>query len=185
MRIVVVEPHVDDAFLSLGWHLERLWAEFDRTIITVYSDPARDKEAVEYAAAVGAKSVSLGLSESPMQSNCRPQTINALRSELDDLKLTPDDRVYFPLGLQHPDHLSVAATRPVGAMRYIDTPYQLKQKLSDSLLDRCEGMRLASICYPPKLKWRHVPIFKSQAKFFHFNPMHDLRLAEIVLETLS
>jgi hypothetical protein len=178
MHIVVVEPHPDDAFLSVGWHLEHVWREYQRTIVTVYSDEQRTKEVKSYAMAVGASSIVIGLEESPMSRITSIQTITLLRSCLAQLKW---DEIVFPLGLQHPDHLNVAATRTEGAWRYLDTPYQTKQKLADVLAEKTEGMEVRSIVFPGARKWRHIPIWKSQAKFFHFNPMKDLRVPEIIL----
>lgn len=179
MKILVIEPHPDDAFISLGWHLEKLWAKDERTILTVYATPRRAKEAEAYAQAIGASSIVLGLSESPMGSLGPIRPERALRQALGALKW---DRILFPLGLQHPDHLRVAATRTGGAERYLDLPYAAKLKLAESLSKRAEEMRTVSICFPPKRKWRYAPIFKSQSKFFYFNPLQDYKLPEIVLK---
>lgn len=181
MRIIVVEPHADDAFLSVGWHLQKLWEGIDKTIITVFSDPRRTKEANSYAEAVGATSVVLGLAEAKMLSGEKSRAIQPLREWLNE-NLQESDQVYFPLGLQHPDHISVALTRPAGAYRYLDTPYQAKLKLSEELLKKAPGMSIQSICFPPKNKWKHIPLFKSQAKFFHFNQdLKESKLPEIIL----
>lgn len=180
MKILVVEPHPDDAFLSLGWHIRKLWAEEDVTILTVYADARRTKEATAYAESVGAKSLCLGLAETKMlASGTKTRMVPELATAL---KGIPYDRVIFPLGLQHPDHLSVAATRPAGAWRYLDTPYQTKQKLGESLNQKMDGMLIRFICFPPKRKWDSIPIFKSQAKFFHFNAdIIHARVPEIIV----
>jgi hypothetical protein len=178
MRLIVVEPHPDDAFLSVGWHLETVWAEYDCTILTVYTDRRRQAEAGRYAAAVGAESVVLNLPESKMLSRLRPSVIPELRVALAKMVW---DVIVFPLGLQHPDHLNVSMTRVPGALRYLDSPYLSKHKLATSLLEKTRGMRVESILFPPKRKWRHIPIFTSQAKFFYFNQMEGARLPEVVL----
>ncbi len=181
MRMIVVEPHPDDAYLSLGWHLENLWRDQERWIITVYSNQKRAAEGEAYAGAIGAEYINLGLEEAPMASTSPIRRIEELGQVLKELKVYETDSLLFPLGLQHPDHLRVAATRPGRVLRYLDTPYQMKLKLRDDLQRRAEGMSIYSICFPHKAKWRHIGLFKSQAKFFHFNPLEQYRLPEIVL----
>lgn len=181
MRILVVEPHPDDAYLSLGWHLENLWVDRHRLIVSVYCDKRRSAEAAVYAETIGADSSCLGLPESRMDSDPgRLRRIPELLEYLDH-EIQPDDEVLFPLGLQHPDHLRVAASRTPGAFRYLDTPYQAKQKLGTELLKKAAGMSIRSIIYPGARKWRHSAIFKSQAKFFYYNRPESLRMPEIVL----
>lgn len=182
MHYIVVEPHVDDAFLSLGWHLEKLWDGHEKTIITVYSDPKRDKEAHEYAQSVGATSISLGLQESAMDSKDPIKMIPDLRVMLDKYK-TPECQILFPIGLQHPDHLRVAVSGSgYATARYLDTPYLTKLKLASSLQEKCEGCEIVSIAFPSKTKWRKKSIFKSQAKFFHFNPLEDFAPPELIIK---
>lgn len=181
MRIIVVEPHPDDAFLSLGWHLEHVWRDEERLIVTVYADMVRAAEGLAYANAIGAGYECLGLRESGMESGGQVRKVPELVDCLADLRAVGWDRICFPLGLQHPDHLRVSISRPADALRYVDTPYQTKQKLAGVLADKTEGMEIRSMYYPGAAKWRRVPIFKSQAKFFHFNPMKDLRIPEILL----
>lgn len=180
--IVIVEPHPDDAYLSIGWHLEKLWADQERTIITVYCDKKRGQEAQRYASAIGASSIVLALPESKMTEPRTPRSIPQLKELMRGLQLTSDDKVIFPLGLQHPDHYDVAASRPPNSWRYLDTPYQNKLKLSSSLQGKVVDMVIQSIVFPPKIKWRHIPIYKSQGMFFHFNKMEDFKgLPEIIL----
>lgn len=181
MHYVIVEPHVDDAFLSLGWHLEKLLEGHEKTIITVYSDPKRDKEAEEYAKSVGATSISLGLQESAMDSKGPIKIIPELKELLKDY-LVDSTQIIGPLGLQHPDHIKVAITcRGFGCQRYLDTPYLTKLKLASSLQEKCDGCEIVSIAFPSKTKWRKKTIFKSQAKFFHFNPLEDFAPPELII----
>jgi len=183
MKIVVIEPHPDDAFLSLGWHLEEVWKEHEKLIITVYANEARNKEAETYARTIGAEHIGLKLVESDMNSVSTIRAVPELVKQLKEIRLTTDSLVIFPLGLQHPDHLRVAATRTAGCLRYVDTPYQTKLKLGDDLATKAEGKTLYSIRFPGKRKWRHKDIFKSQSKFFHYNEeLLSSRLPEIVLE---
>lgn len=186
MKIIVVEPHPDDAFLSLGWHLEKLWKNEDRTILTVYADSKRSKEAEAYADSIGAKSIVLGLEESKMLSSRTVRRIPEIADFFNGNGNRPKayyHRVLFPIGLQHPDHLDVAASRIPGSARYLDTPYQTKQKLADCLLEKVDGMIVGSLLFPPKMKWRKAAIFKSQAKFFYYNEkLYESLLPEMTLE---
>jgi LmbE family N-acetylglucosaminyl deacetylase len=192
LSIVVVEPHPDDAFLSMGHMLETQFKEWDKTIVTVYCDRTRTREALAYATAIGAKCVTLGLEESKMLS------VEEVIEPVEELKLLMMEMVAkggnwdllaFPLGLQHPDHKRVARTAEKDfplALRYLDTPYQAKQKLGVELNSLINGMTVRSINYPHARKWRHVPVFKSQAKFFHFNKtVEEGRIPEILLEPYS
>ncbi len=183
MHILVIEPHPDDAFLSLGWHLEELWKDYQRTILTVYANDIRAREAYRYATAIGAQSIVLGLEESRMDSAIEDPVVRekALDKVLSDLAF---DEIVFPLGLQHPDHLRVAASSWPGCWSYVDTPYQTKAKNQADLQSKAEWKQVVSISFPGVRKWQHIPIFKSQAKFFHFNKMATMRLPEIVLTDL-
>ena len=183
MRIVVIEPHPDDAFLSLGWTMEKVWPEFysdlHLTLVTVYANPKRGKEAQAYAEAIGASSIVLGLAETNMGVEYVQAAIPALDQALEPLNA---DMLVFPLGLQHPDHLRVRDAAPPGAYYYLDTPYQTKQKLQYDLYQRAEGKQVWSIVYPPKRKWRHYTIFKSQSLFFHYNSPEKLsNIPEIIV----
>lgn len=181
--IHIIEPHPDDAYLSLGWHIEKLWKEKKIVIHTVYSDEKRTKEAEAYAAAVGATSNVIGLEESKMLSDYRKVEIPELVTLLKSLK---NETVIAPLGIQHPDHLNVARICKdnrygYSLQLYVDTPYQCKQKNLDSLAERVSGRSLRSICFPPKAKWKHNSIYKSQGMFFHYNPLHEYKIPEMIL----
>jgi hypothetical protein len=182
MRTIVIEPHPDDAFLSIGWHLEKLWKSHDKTIVTVYADARRTKEAEDYAQAIGARSIVLGLEESKLDGETIDlRSVDALGDALGGLNVTSKTRILFPLGLQHPDHYRVALSATPDCLWYVDTPYLTKLKLADELLEKSVGKVIDSIAFPPKMKWKKKEIFKSQAKFFHFNPMDDFAPPELVL----
>lgn len=184
MKLLIVEPHPDDAFLSLGWHLKKLWPDkgTECSILTVYHDDRRGKEAERYAESVKARWFGLGLDESKMLSETeKVGKVTELKTWLDEHG-GEFSRVVFPLGLQHPDHLRVAATRPPGAWRYLDTPYCHKLKLQELVWDKSEGMAVVSMTFPPKHKWKAKDIFKSQAKFFYYNEnLAEYRAPEVVL----
>ncbi|MFA6622441.1 MAG: hypothetical protein WCV43_08820 [Candidatus Caldatribacteriota bacterium] len=178
MKIIVIEPHPDDAFLSVGWHLEKVWKDDERTILTVYANARRGKEAEQYAKSIGARSIVLGLEESLLWSSGPIRIVEPLRMMLDGLEW---DTIVFPIGLQHPDHRRVSATRPSGSLLYLDTPYQSKLKNNECLNRRIDGRTIHSIVFPPKQKWKRIEVFKSQAKFFYFNPFHSWKLPEVIL----
>jgi hypothetical protein len=178
--IWVIEPHADDAFLSLHEHL-LAWKKGGRdvTIVTIYSNPQRDGEAKAYADSVGAFHASLTITDQS-HLGLPPRPIPPLASW--PLPISPDDQWVFPLGLQHPDHKQVRGEAPDGAWFYLDTPYQAKLKLQAELMRFVRSRKIVSIRYPSKRKWRSIPIFKSQAKFFHFNPAESLeRIPEIIV----
>jgi hypothetical protein len=180
--IWVIEPHVDDAFLSLHEHMIRWIKSGDAvTILAVYSNPRRDKEGEVYAKSIGASFRSLTIQE---QSHLGQPAMPIPPFKDWQVSTSASSQIIFPLGLQHPDHVQVRSQAPVGSWFYFDTPYQSKQKLAEELLVMVEGQRLVSIRYPGKLKWRHIATFKSQAKFFHFNPVERLwHLPEILIRS--
>ncbi len=187
-KLLIIEPHCDDAFLSLGWHIKKLWKDYEITILTVFGDANRDKEAKKYADSVGATSICLSLPESKMLSkDSKTKLIGPLQALLSTLDRDPKwynelYRVIFPIGLQHPDHRSVAYTcrsTPLLSVKwaYLDCPYASKLKNSEELKQITNDVRLISICTPHASKWKAVDIFQSQAKFFHFNK--DLKTSKI------
>ena len=194
MRLVVVEPHCDDAFLSVGGLLQTLFKDWDKTIVTVYADRRRGEEAGHYAKSIGAKSIVMYRKERDMLSKgdskesikYDKETTNLLSKLMDELD--DWDSVLFPIGLQHPDHITVArvGAKYPEAWYYLEIPYQSKQKLTKELNDRIEDMQIVHMQYPNKSKWKSIGIFKSQAKFFHFNKvLEDSRVPEILVQRVE
>ena len=179
-KLVIVEPHSDDAFLSLGWHLETVWKHLNKTIVTVFCDDKRANEAAKFADTVNSGHVSLNLEEHNMNSELSDNSpIEGLLETVSQLKPT---QLIIPLGLQHPDHIRVRRTFTDDCYFYLDTPYQCKLKLQEDLLEAVKGLQIHSIQFPGARKWRHSSIFKTQSKFFHFNQdLKTSKLAEIVL----
>jgi hypothetical protein len=176
--IIVVEPHADDAFLSLGQHLED-WAPYQLIyIITVYSgNPRRAEEAYRYARKIGVQWVGMGYNEAggyrravpaPIESGKIAELINQIVAR------RPHD-VLFPLALTHPEHKEVFSHRVPGSHFYLDMPYAMVQKNKDAVQQALQGSRVWSFRKPTARKWRHVPIFKTQSKFFYYNPPEKLR----------
>src|SRR3954469_17785303 len=98
MNILVVEPHADDAFLSMGWHLRCLWRRHNRTLLTVFIDSlARAPESARYARMIGASHKSLNILGEKLDSQKCPAEVPRLVPHLTDPHW---DRVVVPLGLQ-------------------------------------------------------------------------------------
>jgi hypothetical protein len=186
--IYVVEPHSDDAFLSVGWSVKR-WIRdgSEVVIVTVYSaDPHRAEEAQRWADHVGARWVGLGHHESGVVDLERGVTGKAPPLPaplLPDEVMAPSASRIWPLGLSHPEHLAVAAAAPAGDLRYIDTPYQLDLYEQAKIRSALIGRTIAWWLRPPKKKWDAAPIFASQAVLFdHFPPAKLEWVPEIVVQ---
>ncbi len=184
--IYVIEPHADDAFLSLGGHIEK-WVKEGQlvTIVTVFSSTrkrARDAEA--YAKAVGARWLGLGAIEGCIVRDAE----YALKQWL----LGQDyGRTYvLPIAVSHPEHKLVRAVCEkylpkveANTLYYLDQPYASMTKSAPDVTREAAGMRLYSWLKPHSRKYRHIPLFKDQAKFFHFNPAEKLKHnAEVILQ---
>jgi len=181
--LLVIEPHPDDAWLSLGGHLKSLWDDYDVTILTVFSNDRRKVEAENYAKSIGAESIVMGLEETDMLEKTGPSSIPGLRKILKRFKRA---QKVFPVGLQHPDHFSVASYASNSDWLYLDTPYQSKQKLGEELRESLCGLPIVSILFPHANKWKAEEIFKSQAKFMHYNAdLKGSKLPELILEKME
>lgn len=179
--VLVVEPHSDDAFLSLGGHIER-WRDAGARvgILTVYAaDRRRANEAVVYADEVGAEWWGLTNVEGRYGTRSGVDVAPAPTIE------TPDgfDVEVWPLGIRHPEHRAVAALAPTSARRYLDQPYEVTQANGDEVARKIIGRSIESWVRPGARKYRHTAIFKSQSLFFRNNPVD--RLARIVEVTTS
>lgn len=181
MKYLIVEPHADDAFLSLGHHLGKVWrGNTDCAIVTLFPETVRRaEEGQAFAFAVG----------------CEYFTKNAETEQpFDTLKRVVKhfnpDQIVGPLGIQHPQHVEVhhmirGLVKRSVAWYYLDTPYQLKLKNADAVNTALFGTTPVSYATCPATKWKHVPLFRSQAKFFHFNPPEHLaRAPELIVERL-
>jgi len=172
--ITVVEPHADDAWLSLGQHLLD-WDE-PVTIVTVYGNPKRQREAALYAAYVGAQHRAIGVPENNLGLAGDYET-ELPRGVLGDLEGT----IIGPLGLQHPEHRAVARVLPPGTARYVELPYARKQSLSAEVTAALIGYRISS-WLPRSAKANAASsIFKTQAKFWHFNREEMIGAVEVVV----
>lgn len=176
----VIEPHADDAFLSLHDHMVSWLRHTKLTIVTIYSTDRRDKEGEAYANQIGAEYQSLTIKDQSHLSS-PPKPIPPFKYWGIDVK--KEDQLVFPIGLQHPDHVQVRKQAQPGSWFYLDTPYQAKLKLADDLRKLVMNRLIVSIRYPKSTKWRYIDLFKSQSKFFHWNPVESLRkIPEIIVQ---
>lgn len=182
MNLLVIEPHADDAFLSLGYHLSTLWRGVHQcAIYTLFPETEqRAREAAAYAKSVGAVSYyrkqHLTEAEAP--------TVAALRNDIKAITfLFEAQMVVGPLGIQHEQHVLTAAALLPGALRYLDTPYCAKIKNGDAVREMLLHKSIESFAIPPLSKFRACDLFKSQAKFFYFNPPESLaRSPEVIVK---
>lgn len=184
--IYVIEPHADDAFLSMHQHMvEWIQAGQEVGIVTVYSGTRkRERDAENYARAIGASWKGLGLIEAGGGGKCKPEPLAA--GIFKGLGLgRPGIPVYVPLSFGHPEHAVVrkAVENYLQLLNaqyllcyYVDAPYQLTQKLSPALNEALHGMVVESFRKPSMRKWNHIKWFPDQAKFWYFNPPAKLNL---------
>lgn len=182
--MLVIEPHADDAFLSLGQIIEDWTRAGERaTIMTVYSGTRkRAQDAQAYARAVKADWIGLGATEMGDARVNGAAHIGPYDPEYARL-IRAAPIVLLPLGVGgHPEHVFVRdamtaircqAQKPI--WYYVDQPYACKQKNAGELSRILQGRRVEMFRKPGARKWRHIPLFKDQAKFFHFNPVETLR----------
>lgn len=163
--IYVVEPHADDAFLSLGSTIESFVSSGGAVcVVTVFSGTRkRGDEAARYAEAVGASWIGLGATESAGLGS--GDSVDPIVVGIGDDR---DTRI-LPLGIQHPEHRAVAAGARDGDWRYVEVPYAWKPMNADEASSLLVGRTTVAWRRPSPSKWRHVPIFKTQAMFFRYN----------------
>jgi hypothetical protein len=175
----VIEPHADDAWLSIGEHIEA-WVGLGCAveIITVYGDSTRCREAARYAEAVGATWRGMRLPE-----RGHGGAVGWIAEPVDPGKLADwigDRPAVFPLGIHHPEHLAVAAAAPAGAWRYVDLPYALESDHATETSRKIAGRTIASWS-PATDRYRHARVFRSQAPFL-FDQRRQMRHApELIL----
>lgn len=184
--MLIVEPHADDAFLSMGGLIERFRDKI-HFIMTVYSGTRkRGEDAKRYADAVGVPWIGLGFEESGGFMD-KPAAL------VDEAKVAEQIAGYFdpivlPLGIgQHPEHLYIRELFEKSGNKkfyYVDQPYASKLKWQDDLLLRTINKKVIWCMRPGARKFRHIPLFKDQAKFFYFNNETELyeKTFELVVE---
>jgi len=176
---IVVEPHADDAFLSLGGHLDAWRKAGDATIIvTVFSGTRkRSRDAQDYARAVDAAWYGLGLIEGLAGEAEIKERWKDWVARIQAWRNRGLVTIYLPLAIRHPEHKmvrnAIAYTRGESksvVQFYLDQPYAATQSNGPEVVGLLEGKIIASYLKPHAKKYRHFTLFKDQAKFFHFNP---------------
>jgi hypothetical protein len=174
---VVVEPHADDAYLSLHNHIKTWVSEGDKVVIlTVCSGTRKRKaDAQAYADSVKATSIGLGFEEGFGGPILIKQALPVL--------FEPEDvQWYIPLGLQNPDHIAVRQMCDLhlewqdDVAYYAEIPYYTKKKNKEEFLQAISKMSLNSIeaLSGRKADEKYWKCFKDQSKFFYFNKPEDM-----------
>lgn len=184
---VIIEPHADDAFLSLAGHM-KAWAEAGDSVLlaTVYGSKARMKESAAFAKKIGADHHALGIPEGGAVDHLDPSCrLTDDRPEIMSLRpLIKRGQIYIPLGLQHAEHKEVRRYFDLRGVvnYYLDTPYYVKPSNADEVQNAVEWLQVQSILRPHASKWNAHKLFVSQSKFFHFNPVKNFHnVPEVVL----
>jgi hypothetical protein len=181
--IVVVEPHADDAWLSLGAHIEAWVDEGERVqIVTVYGNARRTGEASHYADSVGAEHVGLGLPESG-QGLAGDWTTELPPGSIPASLLDAADRLIGPLGIQHPEHRAVRnALLHRDPERYLELPYYRKGKNLVELNEVVGSRRVVSMRPRPARANRWSSIFASQSTFWLYNREMLTAAVEVIVQ---
>ena len=183
-RIFIVEPHSDDAFLSMHTHITTLWKDKPKTIVTVFCDERRCEEANNYADSVGCQHIGLMLQEGGGLSH---EAGRVPPFGEWDIRFRDNDMLVFPVGLQHPDHIAVRARLPLTAfgvtpyLFYPEIPYYGKLKVGEQLLTATKGLVVDSMIYSPQSKWKSIQFFKSQGRYWFYNKPENMPRLEITL----
>lgn len=181
---IIVEPHADDAYLSLHTHIKSWISSGDKVkIVTVFSATRkRSVDAHNYACSVGADWVGLRRDEGTCRDGDDVLDLDlAIPMNFGDAEPV---QFYLPLGLQNPDHkdVRIAADREIESpIYYAEIPYYTKKKNKEEFLAAVEGMQIHSVEALPGMKARekYWKCFKDQSKFFYFNKPEDMaRIAE-------
>lgn len=195
--IVVVEPHADDAYLSMHQHMVDWIKEGKKVIIlTVFSGTrkrARDGQA--YADAIGAQWDGLGFVEGGDADPFEGKTFDPKPGMLGMLYGDSAAHVVCPIGIQHPEHKAVRQWVEAGfkhhehqLLFYAEIPYYSKLKNQEDANQGLHGMQIFSIKKPKHYKAdeKYWKCFKDQSKFFHFNPAEGFKdVVEMIVESTS
>ena len=153
MTFNIIEPHADDAFLSLGGHIDS-WIKkgYMVNIVTVFSGTRkRAVDAEMYAKKMKCSWRGLGFIEG------EPLSEEALLLNL-------EGEVIVPLSLTHNEHLLVRELYESNyeCLYYLDQPYALIQKNTDLINDKIKDKKIYSYLKPNKRKYKNIPLFKDR-----------------------
>jgi LmbE family N-acetylglucosaminyl deacetylase len=173
--IYIIEPHPDDAFMSLHAHITTLWANQPKTIVTVTGIEERTKEAQSYARSVGCKHVTLGFADGDWL-----DVDNIPPFESWGLQLEECDSLVFPLGIRHPDHKKIAAMTLKGSFSYLDA-YYAQGEMNDELCNKINRATVISALWANESKRYYLSRFPSQAiRFMLAQPNYPPRFELVV-----
>jgi hypothetical protein len=171
--IFVIEPHGDDAFLSLGWSIHEWVREGQRVdVVTVFtSERTRVSETQRWAESIGANWQGLGHEQRDTYgSEGTKEVVDLPAPLLPEPMMSASACRIWPLAFENPDHAAVAACAPEGDLRYIDTPYQLALDHQPKLREALIGRTIEWWLLPPQAKWDGVRFFESQAHGLRWFP---------------
>jgi len=186
-KILAIEPHADDLFISVGWTLDAMIkAGHEVTTLTVFGDERRQKEAQEYARLLGAEHRALQLPESgSMDGEVDKRALHDAIVALDSSFSQIFDQVWCPLGIYHEEHKAVRRavdTLFKNPIYYLDMPYAVKEKNRIEANEAIRKRHVISLIAPTPRKWKGAElIFKSQSAFFHFERDNLLRCWEMLV----
>lgn len=197
--IAVVEPHADDAYLSLHQHMVDWIKEGKKVIIlTVFSGTRkRAKDAQAYADAIGAAWHGFGLVEGGEGDPFEGVTFDPLPGMLGMLYEPRSVTVIGPAGIQHPEHKAVRQWvyrcykhkfAYCEEKSYVEIPYYTKLKNQEEVNDLICGSEIVSLKKPRHYKAdeKYWKCFKDQSKFFHFNPAEGYKdIPEIIISEVT
>lgn len=195
--VVVIEPHADDAYLSLHQHMVD-WIKDKRKVIilTVFSGTRkRARDAQTYADSIGAEWGGFGFSEDYKVSPLDENRFDGLPGMLGMLHSVLDVSFMLPLGIQHNEHKAVRAWIEQGLYDlevnccerwsyYVEIPYYTKLKNEAEANQLLLKKEIASLKKPKHYKAdeKYWKCFKDQSQFFHFNPAEKLKdIPEIIV----
>lgn len=188
MNHIVIQPHTDDAYLSLHSHMVRWLKAGDEVIIVTCWAGKRAFEATGYAKALGAEHSFLWKDQEH-----HPDYVEAPAGEGPalpmllpiDSSISQEVQIYLPLGIQHQEHRSVANAENYGwsPRYYLDTPYYAKTTRHQEVNDLMKGKIIESFEAPSGRKYQDKwwKIFKTQSMFFHYNLGKLKGLPEIIV----
>lgn len=195
--VVVVEPHADDAYLSVHQHMVD-WIKEGRKVIiaTVFSGTRkRAKDAQAYAEAIGAEWNGWGFAEGGENSPLDAHQFDGLPGTLGMLYGVRDCSWVLPLGIQHSEHKAVRKWVETGLYNfevnccerwtyYVEIPYYTKLKNQEEVNQLMLNREFVSLKKPKHYKAdeKYWKCFKDQSKFFHFNPAEGTKdIPEIIV----
>ncbi len=194
MIYVIVEPHADDAYLSMHQHMVD-WINGGNkvVILTVFSGTRkRAKDAAAYAEAIGAQWEGLGFVEGGEGDPFEGKIFDPKPGMLGMLHADDGVIVIAPLGIQHPEHKAVSAWIKKdfnhidnSLFFYSEIPYYSKLKNQEDANNMLFNKSIRSIKKPKHYKAdeKYWKCFKDQSKFFHFNPAEGFKdVVEIIVK---